>query len=92
MHEARNYQQEPIGACLMGDELHITRADTWMDSEENPITLEEWLQYMERNPQMCLDGYADVLAHGELVLRFESEGLSVLTGWSRDGIDGGMAW
>ncbi|MEU8164934.1 hypothetical protein AB0B97_00345 [Micromonospora sp. NPDC049004] len=40
----------------MAYELHITRADEYFDSEEHPITFEEWLQYADANPALTIGG------------------------------------
>jgi hypothetical protein len=37
----------------MGYDLHITRAEDWPQSEQNPITLEEWLAVVEEDPELA---------------------------------------
>ena len=76
---------------VVGYDVHITRAADWTRSEETPIALDEWLAYVERDPEMRLDGYAEAQVE-DGVLRVEREGLSVWTAYSRDGIGGTMAW
>ncbi len=39
----------------MGADFHITRADQWYFSEENPITAEEWLAYVDQDSELTLD-------------------------------------
>ncbi|MFC0030298.1 hypothetical protein ACFFMM_12290 [Micromonospora chaiyaphumensis] len=41
----------------MGYELHISRAEEYYDSEEHPITLDEWLSYAEINPMLRVRGW-----------------------------------
>jgi hypothetical protein len=38
----------------MGVELHITRADHWSDNEGAAITKEEWLAFVESDPELEL--------------------------------------
>jgi hypothetical protein len=42
----------------MGYDIHIVRAESWLDAEENPITLPEWLKYVKSDPEMRLDTVA----------------------------------
>jgi hypothetical protein len=39
----------------MGWEIHITRAESWADSEKHPITAEEWLALVEADPDLVID-------------------------------------
>jgi hypothetical protein len=49
----------------MGVDLHITRAETWCYSEENPITKDEWLAYVDADKELELvDGSGYVIWHG----------------------------
>ena len=75
----------------MGYDVHITRAEEWMQSEEFPIPLDEWLAYVAGDPEMRLDGYAEVQIAGD-VLRVESEGMAVWTAYTGHGIGGNLAW
>lgn len=36
----------------MGYDLHITRANDWLDSAEQPISREEWRAYIEFDPEL----------------------------------------
>ena len=38
----------------MGYELHITRADSWSENEGHWVTLDEWLAYVEADPELSL--------------------------------------
>ena len=40
----------------MGCDLHITRAGDWADAESAPITSEEWLSFVESDPELRLAG------------------------------------
>jgi hypothetical protein len=39
----------------MGWEIHITRAEHWPDSDEHPISAEEWLELVESDPELTID-------------------------------------
>jgi hypothetical protein len=39
----------------VGYELHITRAENWFDSEQDPIPADEWLAYFKRDPELTID-------------------------------------
>jgi hypothetical protein len=39
----------------MGVELHITRAEFWAENEGAEISAEEWLAYVESDPELRLD-------------------------------------
>ena len=41
----------------MGYDLHITRASDWTEAEAVPITSEEWLAFVEADPELRLAGY-----------------------------------
>jgi len=60
----------------MGYDVHITRKDEWFSDEGNEISLDEWKQFVESDPDMRLDNFAEAKTP-EGVLRVESEGLSV---------------
>lgn len=76
----------------MGYDVHITRADEWLDSDAKPITLEEWTAYVASDPDMRLDGFAETPLRGDGALRYESEGLAVWTAYSGHDKAGNMAW
>ena len=75
----------------MGYDVHISRKDEWFSDEGNEISLDEWKQYVESDPDMRLDNFAEAKTP-EGVLRVESEGLSVWVGYSGHEADGNMAW
>lgn len=76
----------------MGYDVHITRASSWLDSEELPITLEEWLSYIKNDAEMRRDDQATAFVDGKPVLTYENPGLTVWTAWSENEPDGNMAW
>jgi hypothetical protein len=39
----------------MGYDLHITCAVNWFDSQEIPITADEWLAYVTKDPELIID-------------------------------------
>jgi hypothetical protein len=75
----------------LGYDVHITRADSWLDAEQRPITLDDWLDYVRTDPEMRVDGRAE--AHtDDGMLAYENAGLTVWTAYSGDGVDGNHAW
>ncbi len=52
----------------MGVELYITRAEFWADNEPSPITAEEWLSYVESDPELSLD-----TSQGEYFARWQGK-------------------
>lgn len=75
----------------MGYDVHITLADDWGDSSNTPIALDRWLQYVESDPDMRLDGYAEA-STPDGTLRYENEGLAVWTTFSGHDVNGNRAW
>jgi hypothetical protein len=39
----------------MGWEIHITRADDWAESDQQPITTDEWLTLIDSDPELVID-------------------------------------
>jgi len=76
----------------MGYDLHITRASDWTESNSCPITLPEWLGYVEEDPEMRLDNVAIARVDGQPVLAYENQGLAVWTAYSKHTPEGNMAW
>ena len=76
----------------MGYDPHITRAENWFDGDDAPITLDEWLSYIESDPEMRLDGHAEANFNGGAVLRYENDGLAVWTAYSQLPDDDCGAW
>ena len=76
----------------MGYELHITRQKDLFDEDDaRRISIDEWKEYVDADPDMRLDNYSEIIT-ADKVLRLESDGLSVWTKYSGDGIEGGHAW
>ena len=76
----------------MAYELHITRQKDLFDEDDaRRISMEEWKEYVDADPDMRLDNYSEIIA-ADKVLRLEGDGLSVWTKYSGDGIEGGHAW
>jgi hypothetical protein len=69
----------------MGYDVHITRADDWTESEAKPIRLEEWLEYVARDPEMRLDGVAEAQLPDGSTLRYENAGLAIWTSGTGEG-------
>ena len=47
----------------MGYDLHITRAEEWTESENAPITFEEWLAHTKEDLELYEGGYVDRLTN-----------------------------
>jgi hypothetical protein len=80
-----------VDEVIMGYDVHITRAESWLDAAERPITLEAWLDYVRSDPEMRVDGRAEAPT-GQGTLVYENAGLAVWTAYSGDGEDGNHAW
>jgi hypothetical protein len=39
----------------VGYEFHITRAENWVESDQRPITAEEWLALVDADPDLGID-------------------------------------
>jgi hypothetical protein len=77
----------------MGYDLHITRQQDWFDDEiDKKISLEEWKTYVANDPEMRLDNYAEATTTSGELIWTESEGLSVWTKYSGNGMKGDFAW
>ena len=40
----------------MGYEYHITRAENWVENAESPITPDEWLAFVDKDPELIISG------------------------------------
>lgn len=77
----------------MGYELHITRRENWVDEDPAAaISLQEWIELVKNDPEMRLDNEATATTTGGDTITVDSEGLSVWTAYSRDGVRGNHAW
>jgi hypothetical protein len=76
----------------MGYDVHITRKTNWHDEAGPDITLEEWLSYVEIDPDLRLDGYAEAALTNGATLRTEDPSMVVWVGHPKHGNRNGMAW
>jgi hypothetical protein len=76
----------------MGYDVHITRAENWVDSGIQAISVEEWLEYVRSDPEMRLDGRAEARTSDGETAAYENAGLAVWTAYSQDGKEGNHAW
>jgi len=76
----------------MGYDLHITRATDWTESEAAPILLEEWIAFVEADPEMRLEDVAIGRVNGKPAISYQNEGLAVWTAYSGHDPEGNMAW
>jgi hypothetical protein len=75
----------------MGYDIHITRTDDWTESENDPITIEEWIAYIDSDPDMQLEGFAEATTSDGGKIRIESPGLAVWITYSKNGQNGNFA-
>jgi hypothetical protein len=64
----------------MGYDLHITRAKLWFNSEDDPITLDEWKAYVAGDPEMTLEGEIEGRSSDSRIA-YKNSGLAV---WTKD--------
>ena len=77
----------------MGYELHITKQENWFDDDDSrQISFDEWMQILADDKEMRLDNFAEATTTSEDTIRVESEGLSVWTKYSGNGLNGNYAW
>lgn len=76
----------------MGYDVHITRKENWFDEGEQLITLQEWVDLIHKDSEMRLDNFAEANIGNGQTLHVESEGLAVWHTYSKDGLNGNMAW
>ena len=74
----------------MGYDLHIHRAEEWLEAETNPITLDEWYAWVESRPEFELDteshvGYEGGVTVHPAVWTGHSSGEPVPFWWGPDG-------
>ncbi|WP_092279357.1 MULTISPECIES: hypothetical protein [unclassified Duganella] len=75
----------------MGYEVHITRKENWFDDGPE-ISLIEWLDVVNADPEMRNDGYAETTVSGGSVLRIEDPSMSVWLAYPGHQKNGNMAW
>lgn len=77
----------------MGYELYITRQNDWFEKDQLfEISLEEWINYVKNDPEMRLDGFAQIEVQNGEILRIDNEGISVWIKYSGEGIGQNHAW
>jgi hypothetical protein len=76
----------------MGYDVHITRADDWLNAEETPISLAEWQRCVDDDPDLRLDNRAVGTVGGQPAVVYENDGLAVWTAYSGHDPNGNMAW
>jgi hypothetical protein len=69
----------------MGCDVHITRADEWSESENAPITLDEWSAFVGHDPELRSERAASASLPDGTSLEVELSGLAVWTEWSQHG-------
>jgi hypothetical protein len=71
-HPTGHFELQPQGDKRMGYEVHVTRAEKWYESENTPISAEEWLAAVGADPEMrLLEGtWAEWLGHPDRIVSF----------------------
>lgn len=76
----------------MGYDIHITRAEHWTEGKKKPISLKSWIAFVEKDPEMELEGIAIAHGKGQPAISYQNEGLAVWTGYSGHDPNGNKAW
>ena len=76
----------------MGYDVHITRAEHWLDSKESPIALKEWFEYVAGDPEMELEGVAVGKVKGKAAVTYANKGLAVWKAYSLHDEGGNKVW
>jgi hypothetical protein len=79
----------------MGYDLHITRKKNWdgFDDKHGPeISLEEWKELVNDDPEFRLDGFCEIQTPEGRMFRCTNPSIAVWTRWSGHGQAGDMAW
>jgi hypothetical protein len=76
----------------MGYDFHITRKENWSDEDGPEISLDEWIHYVRSDPEMRLDGFAEVERGSESTIRITDPSMAVWTSYSGNGDGGNFAW
>jgi len=70
----------------MGYELHITRAEDWVESLDDPIAEQEWRDYADNAAQLSVNGSIGLGGTAESpVYALEADGSAPLALWWCDG-------
>jgi hypothetical protein len=63
----------------MGYEVHIHRADHWLESDSSPISLDEWSAYVEQADDLRMDDFAESTTPDGATIRVDEPGIAVWT-------------
>jgi hypothetical protein len=72
-YSATSYAEDGLGY-----EVHITRAESWLDSESRPIELAEWIAFAEAAPDLTPDRQSRA---GEAAFRLRVDGIETWLAW-----------
>jgi hypothetical protein len=76
----------------VGYDIHITRKTNWFDESGPEITVNEWRRYIESDPEMRLDGYAEAKCADGSVLRVNDSSMAVWIKHPEHESSEGLAW
>ncbi|PDS34454.1 hypothetical protein CO665_30965 [Rhizobium anhuiense] len=75
----------------MAYDLHITRKENWFAPTPG-FTLQDWLGYVDSDPELKHDGFAEATVADGKVLRIEQHGLCVWAAYSGGKTGNGVCW
>ena len=61
----------------MGYDVHVHRAEHWLDAEADPITLDEWRAYVDGCDDLRMDDAAETTTPAGDTIRIDSPGIAV---------------
>lgn len=64
----------------MGYDVHITRAIKWYESKETPISLQEWKEYIENDPEFDILEEAAISLPNGSIMSYANEGMAMWIG------------
>ena len=76
----------------MGYDVHITRADHWLDASATPISLGEWRDYVASDDEVQLTGQAVAYVDGDPAIDYASDGLASWIAYTKHDPNGNQAW
>lgn len=79
---------------MQGYDLHITRRNNWFDDQDkdNSISFEEWRNFIREHEELRLNNTFNAKTESGELVQFESEELTMWTGYSRSNAHGNHAW
>lgn len=76
----------------MGYNVYVTRRKDWFTEEGPEISLREWVDFVQADDEMRLDGAAEAATGSGEVIRVKDESMAVWLKYSKHEDGGNMAW